>query len=76
MANQCPAREVLEDSVLIVMEDSDVDIPVIARLPTKPSIRSPVPADNLIRPAEGRSQCGGPPRRRLPGLLQRFTWAA
>src|SRR5688572_20802810 len=49
MANQCPAHEVFEDGVLVVVKDRDVDIPVIARLPAEPSIGSPSTAEEPWR---------------------------
>jgi len=39
--DQGPLREVLEHGVLVVVEDGDVDIPVVAGLPAEPRVNRP-----------------------------------
>ncbi len=49
VADQRPSREVLEDGALVVVEDRDVDVQVIARLPAQPSVGGPPAAENPPR---------------------------
>jgi hypothetical protein len=53
VANQCSAGEMLEDGALVAMEDSDVDILMVARLPAQPGIRAHPPQRNqgAVKPA-------------------------
>jgi hypothetical protein len=54
VAYQRPAAEVLEDGGLVVVEDRDVDVEVLARPPAEPGVGGPTtaqepPAVNPVR---------------------------